>query len=79
MKRAQVDASDATSTASGSSDMQAGHEDESGSEIDEFAFDMVPRPSQGRGEEDAVDDLPLLPALYVCVFSILPVIAGIHS
>ena len=62
MKRAELDGSDARSTASGISDM---HEDEADSEPDEFAFDMTPRPPEIRaGGKDAVYDLPLLPALH---------------
>ena len=65
MRCAELDDSNERSTASSSSDIAAGHEDEAGSEIDEFAFDMTPRTSQSRkGGEDAVDDLPLFPALH---------------
>lgn len=65
MKRAELDGSDARSTVSSISDMQADHEDEAGGGTDEYAFDMTPRPPERRaGGKDAVDDLPLLPALH---------------
>lgn len=64
IRAAVPDDSDADSMASSSSDLQAGHEDEAGGgDIDEFAFDMTPRPSQSRDKE-AVNELPLLPALH---------------
>lgn len=65
IRAAVLDDSDADSMVSSSSDLPAGQEDEAGGDIDEFAFDMTPRRSQHReGDEEAVNELPLLPALH---------------
>lgn len=59
MRRAELDNGDARSIVSGTGDMS--DEDAVDGATDEFAFDMIPRPSQSR---EAVDDLPRLPALH---------------
>lgn len=65
IRAAGLDDADANSMASSSSNLPAGHQDDAGGDIDEFAFDMTPRRLQSReGEEEAVNELPLLPAVH---------------